>query len=449
MKILLVEPNYRSKFPPLGLMRLSSYYKDRGDNVTFCRGHLPEYRDQMWDRIFISSLFTWNLPETVKTINYYGRSVESKSDIVVGGIAATLFPDYIRTNAECTIVEGVLNSRRAFPGSSKKIADYVPDYSLLKNTEYRYNPADAFFCRATRGCIRKCKFCAVPILEPVFEECISLKTQVTRIRKRFGEKQNLVVLDNNILASENIARIIDEIKNIGFFRDSYRKGKRRWVDFNQGIDARFIDEPMARKLHEICLDPIRLAFDSSGMKKSLVSAVKLLARAGFSEFTTYLLYNYKDTPDNFYNRMSANVALSTEYGVRVSGFPMRYVPMRDVKRRHISKAWAWRELRGVQCVLNATRGLISPNEPFFQAAFGSSATEFKDIISMPDRYIIYRKMHLSDARAYVRLLQKLTKNARVEFLRTLETVHLAKNRKKELGKRGRFSALLEHHYPDV
>lgn len=35
--ILLVEPNYKNKFPPIGLMKLSTYFKSLGDNVVFLR----------------------------------------------------------------------------------------------------------------------------------------------------------------------------------------------------------------------------------------------------------------------------------------------------------------------------------------------------------------------------------------------------------------------------
>ena len=31
--ILMVEPDYRSTYPPLGLMRISTYHKDKGDKV--------------------------------------------------------------------------------------------------------------------------------------------------------------------------------------------------------------------------------------------------------------------------------------------------------------------------------------------------------------------------------------------------------------------------------
>ncbi len=38
MKILLVEPNYRNKYPSMGLMKISTYHKNHGDEVTFFKG---------------------------------------------------------------------------------------------------------------------------------------------------------------------------------------------------------------------------------------------------------------------------------------------------------------------------------------------------------------------------------------------------------------------------
>ena len=37
-KVLLIEPNYRNKYPPLSLMKLATYHRMIGDEVTFYKG---------------------------------------------------------------------------------------------------------------------------------------------------------------------------------------------------------------------------------------------------------------------------------------------------------------------------------------------------------------------------------------------------------------------------
>lgn len=46
--VLLIEPNYKTKFPPIGLMKLATYFKSLGDNVVFFKG---EIKDFILDRI--------------------------------------------------------------------------------------------------------------------------------------------------------------------------------------------------------------------------------------------------------------------------------------------------------------------------------------------------------------------------------------------------------------
>ncbi|HBB29689.1 MAG TPA: hypothetical protein DC000_10690 [Clostridiales bacterium] len=42
-KILLLEPNYKNKYPPMGLMKISTYYRCRGDDVRFFKGDLKTF----------------------------------------------------------------------------------------------------------------------------------------------------------------------------------------------------------------------------------------------------------------------------------------------------------------------------------------------------------------------------------------------------------------------
>ena len=60
MKVLLVEPNYKNKYPPMGLMKISTYHKMLGDDVRFVKGLDPDVDAEVWDRIYVTTLFTFD-----------------------------------------------------------------------------------------------------------------------------------------------------------------------------------------------------------------------------------------------------------------------------------------------------------------------------------------------------------------------------------------------------
>jgi hypothetical protein len=449
MNILLVEPDYRSKFPPLGLMRISSFHKGNGDSVTFTRGKVQKLRDVSWNRIYVSSLFTYELPRTVRTIKYYLRSVDNVKNIYIGGIGATLLPNYIRGFVKCRVIEGALDKPNMLGKGTPRIDKYIPDYSIIESCQWEYQPEDSYFCRVTVGCIRKCKFCAVSTLEPKFGYLKRLRSQIEEVREHFGEKHNLVIMDNNILASDRIEKVVADIRDEGFEAGATRNRRKRTVDFNQGIDARLIDKKVARLLATINVFPIRLAFDTDGVKDAYIKALRLLAEVGFTQFTTYIMFNYHDTPQSFYNRLKLNTELSKELDIRVSGFPMKYIPIHDVHRRYMANSWHWRYFRGIQCILLATHGIVSPNSNFFKAAFGESYQDFIEVICMPDRYIIYREGYKYDgARGWKKLFNKLSENERENFLQTLSVIRSAKNPQSEINRFKKYRSLLEHYYPN-
>jgi len=424
VNILLVEPNYRSKFPPLGLMRISTFHKNRGDNVTFIKGQVADIKKKIWDRIYISSLFTYELPRTVKTINYYSSSAVIPSEqIIVGGIGATLIPKYIEDNSNCKIITGPLDYPNALGLNEEPISDLIPDYEMITNVDYKYQPENAYFTRVSIGCIRKCKFCAVPLLEPNFGFLCNITNQVNEIINNFGEKKDLVVLDNNILALSNIKQTLDEIHDLGFERDAKFGRKLRFVDFNQGIDARLITPEIAENLGKLNIRPIRLAFDNMSIKKHYLRAVNLLADQGFRYFTTYVMYNFDDTPSQFYERLKTNINLSKKLDIKLTGFPMKFVPIDSINRHYISKDWNWKLLRGIQCVLNATHGMVSPKEDFFNLAFGNTYQNFVEVLSMPDNYIIFRNEFSEQANQWKEEFNTLRKDELHEFYKIFDDYH--------------------------
>jgi hypothetical protein len=449
--ILLVEPDYRSKFPPLGLMRLSAYHKGRGDCVSFVRGCNQAVQGMRWHRIYVSSLYTWELPRTVKTIRYYLNSVQDPRDVFVGGVGATLYPEYIRENVPCTVIEGHLAKPGLLGAHTPAVAKLTPDYTILDGIDYAYRPSDAYFTRITHGCIRNCKFCAVPLLEKGFRYFRSLRPQIREVDSLYGPKQHLVILDNNVLAIPQVDRVLSDIVAAGFHAGAKRGGRLRTVDFNQGLDARLIAgrPALADGLARMCLNPVRLAFDFIGMKQSYVQAIQILAERGFVEFTNYMLFNFKDSPNDLYERLMVNAALNKRLGIRITGFPMRFIPMKDVQRGYVSDTWHWRYVRGVQCILHATRGLAGTDPEFVKAAFGATYEEFLEIIAMPDRYIIYRQHYRNDgAREWRRLYRRLSESEKHEFLEWLAALRLPQDRRKKCAEMRKFRRLIEHYYPD-
>ena len=189
MNILLVEADYKNKYPPLGLMKISAYHKKMGDTVIFVKGKNKKLQLQVWDRIYITTLFTFYWKKTIETIEYYYNSVLNPADLHVGGIMATLLADDLRKEhkiAGITIRLGLLDKPGMLDDEETAIDLITPDYSIIdkeKNEylDYEYEVKNAYITSTTKGCIRKCKFCAVSTLEPSYCQYIDIKTQIQEI----------------------------------------------------------------------------------------------------------------------------------------------------------------------------------------------------------------------------------------------------------------------------
>ena len=123
-------------------------------------------------------------------------------------------------------------------------------------------------------------------------------------------------------------RIIHDILDLGFHKGAKNNNQLRAVDFNQGLDARKLTAEKM-KLLRTAIRPLRLALDSSGMVKTYVAAVKLACQHGVPEIGTYVLFNYRDTPKSFYDRLRLSVELNESIGAKVTSFPMRYIPLTE------------------------------------------------------------------------------------------------------------------------
>ena len=578
-KVLLLEPNYKNKFPPIGLMKLATYFKLRGDDVVFYKGdmkdflinditndcvdklkqldgsinwnlradriatfikyrkksdldkigledseyaillypwlehfknfyHKKEYiKHPKWDWVGVTTLFTFYWKITIETIEFAKLLVKDKKNLMIGGVLASIQPKEIEEATGIKPHCGTLHTPyKDIDEDNPYIIDELPlDYSILDEIDYEYPDSGAFYSYSTRGCIRHCAFCAVPILEPQYQSYLPLKERIERTRRLYGDQQNLLLMDNNVLASENLAEIIEDIRSCGFtpgakyvepnqynlairnlrlgmndrayirkswkllkelnemrslneeartfiyrvreengllhvntctkealiktykdfapyFEKKYakQKGRLRYIDFNQGVDARLFNDERVSLLSRIPVRPLRIAFDDIKTEKAYTKALSMSVNAGMKDFSNYLLYNFKDTPQDLYHRLRVNVDLCETLDVSIYSFPMKYHPIRDEHshdRDYIGEHWNRKYIRAIQAILNATKGKIGRGVSFFEKAFGRNEEEYMELLIMPETFLLFRFFfeHLGYTQQWREAMSELTDAEREEL----------------------------------
>jgi hypothetical protein len=452
--ILLIEPSYKNKYPPLGLMKLAQYHGPNGkrDRVRFIKGEDPAVLGTAWDRIYVTTLFSFEYQRIERSIDFALKVANGQaSKVFVGGIAASLMNERFKGVTKWHGIRFIKGLLTAAPAKALHLDDFaeelysddqagvpiedlVPDYGILEQIEYSYPVRDAYFAYTSRGCIRKCTFCGVPKLEGPQRDTDSLTSLVKAIDARYGQKKDLILMDNNVVASPRFKEIIAEIRDLGFVKDAKvrRPGERtavqRRVDFNQGVDARILckDEMYLRELSTICLKPLRIAFDHLGLREPYEKAIRYAHQFGLRELSNYMLYNFHDSPEDLFERMRLNVTLNEELGIRIWSFPMRYQPTDLPDRSHIGKKWTRYQLRALQIVLQATHGVVSGEPDFFKRAFGDTATDFERILLLPQDFIFNRDWYEFEGGRgeyddFISQFNRLSADERAELLHLLSS----------------------------
>ena len=306
MKILLVEPNYRTKFPSMGLMKISTYHKKRGDIVTYVKGE-NMYLDAP-DRIYITSIFTYDYLDVRSSIRFY-RQVFPTAEIWVGGLVATLMPEKFENMGVDKIHKGLWD----------EVENEPLDYSLhpeLKTT----------IMFTHRGCKRKCPWCVVPVHEPELKFKSNIEQYIVK------EFDTISCWDNNALTNPKLDEVIAVFKKAG-----------KVVDFNQSLDIRLLTEQNAQLLKQVKIYPLRFAFDDIRYKNAFMRGVEICKSVGLKQETRIdVLYNFEDTPEDFYERLS----LILDAGWMA--YPMLYKPIYEIDKEWIGKNWTRDDLNRYQ-----------------------------------------------------------------------------------------------------
>lgn len=279
MKIGLIDvDNFGKKkirFPNLALMKISAWHKAQGDEVEWWWSDLIHYDKVYMSKVF-SDTYSKDIPEPMN------------ADIVEKG----------GTGYCISTVNGI----EVFDKSKNKnlpdeIEHIMPDYSL-------YGITDKAYGFMSRGCPRGCDFCHVKSKEGL----CSIK--VADLSEFWSGQKHIELCDPNTLACKDWKDILTQLAD-----------SKAYVDMNQGVDIRLMNDEKAEYLSRIKLENIHFAWDNPQDK--LEDRFRMWAeRRGGSKDphghngTVYCLTNFGD----YTEQEHINMALYRIEALRGMGF---------------------------------------------------------------------------------------------------------------------------------
>jgi len=265
MKVLLYDADM--KFPNLALMKLSAWHKAKGDEVKL------NWLFEKPDLVYASCIF----PK-----NWYRVEALPFGFDLAGGTGSPL-------------------DHQLLPS----IEHIMPDYSL-------YN-CDFSMGFTSRGCIRKCPWCIVPLKEGGIRAHAYIYEFWDRRHKK------IVLLDNNLLAAPNWKDTLQDLAK-----------ERIKVDFNQGLDIRLVDAEKAYWLKQVNFGRyLRFSFDEPQMESKVREGIRILEKVGIkpSRLSFYLLVGFNTSFEQDIERINLLKSYGCDY------FAIKYQPVNGVMPR--------------------------------------------------------------------------------------------------------------------
>ncbi len=248
--------NRRRPSPNLALMKLSAFHKARGDEV-FLNFPLD------WpDITYASCVFTWNAK----------RRASVPDGATLGGSGIDLKVEL-----------------------PPEVEHIMPDYSL-------YPSIDSSMGFTSRGCIRNCPWCIVPVKEGQIKPW-------SRIYEFWDRRhRKITLLDNNLLAAPNWQQTMEDLLAEGL-----------GVDFNQGLDIRLVNEENMGYLKRVKTEELRFAFDDIAYESAVRRGIELLLANGINSrhLSFYFLVGFSND-----DAVLERVNILQSYNVDI--YPMAY-----------------------------------------------------------------------------------------------------------------------------
>jgi len=289
MRIGLIDGD-GGKYPNLPLMKLSAYHKAQGDEVEFV------FPLCYYDRIYISKVFG---DEYTRLQDLYYQTAE----IIQGG-----------TGYAITIEDGKEVYRKQLDKALPPEIEHIyPDYSLYPDLA-----TDTAYGVLTRGCPNNCGFCIVSQKE-------GLKSHKVADLSEFWNGQRYIkLLDPNLLACRDRKELLQQLID-----------SRAYVDFTQGLDARFITQEIAEMLKSVRIKRVHFAFDLMKNEKAIIrglSTYKEVTNISTDKAVVYILTNFDTTIAEDLYRLEKVKELGYLPDIRIYRKPTAPQVLKDLQR---------------------------------------------------------------------------------------------------------------------
>jgi len=373
MHILLIEQDVRHIAPNIALMKWARWAELNGHTYKYIVGK-KDFLKKSPDLILTSLVFSFYSKEYADCLRHY-KNMFPSAKFLVGGAFPTLNKDWFTEQLPFVDVhEGMHND----------IENLAPKYSIdpLNKKIIGY---------ASRGCTNKCGYCMVSKLEGPMKSFSTIRPMLENGLKEIDKPNGVVLYDNNFTAHEHFDDICDELEEFNLGVDIHGLHVNDFTDHHAERFARL--KWKAQK--QGALACLRFSFDFLGYEKHILRALKLVEKHKIkANFFCYMLYNFMDTPADFWKRIELAQNMVDEVGRKIILFPQRYQPLDAlIPKTYISPKWPKETLHQVDSFFYKTfpimHGFIqlTPDHAV-QKFIGNSKEEFFDVIKQSQKEMI-------------------------------------------------------------
>lgn len=308
MKIGLIDVDGHN-FPNLALMKISTYHKNIGDDVSWYDNMFAIIEE--YDIVYMSKVFT-DLYTPDYTYPVYSKKV------IKGGYG---YKNY---------VEPFKGYETIFPDYSI----YYDIYPQFKKTAFGY---------LTRGCPRNCSFCMVGKYE-------GTKNRIVCELESFYDPKihtEIKLLDPNIFANVNSVKLLKSLANT-----------KAYIDITQGVDIRLLTKEQAEMINNMKVKMIHFAWDNddNGLTEKMLIEKRPYIKFGDRKVRVYVLVNYNTTWEFDLYRVKRLVELNCDPYIMIYDKPNSNKKYRHLQR-YVNSKIIFHSKQTIQEYFNTRGGL--------------------------------------------------------------------------------------------